>query len=302
MVVNSDLSGAMRTATGAVAAGRICPPGFMESGMPAPAPYRPDSAPDRRNGLELSRSKGVVTLTLVQPARKNAVSPAGWATLLNMLSGLPAPGDRVLVVTGAGEDFCAGADLSAERSGEASALQMMRVVGDACLALHRLPIPTVARVDGVAVGAGMNLALGCDLVVATDRARFSEIFVKRGLSLDFGGSWILPRLVGLHRAKQLALLGDIISGAQARDYGLVHRLVAPEQLDDAVAELVAVLADGPPVALAGTKALLNNAFDVTLQQALDDESRVQAANLVLEDAQEAALAFLEKRAPVFRGC
>ncbi len=269
--------------------------------MHSPAHLGPDGHPDRRDGIELRRSGGVVTLTLVHPARKNVVSPAGWATLLDILSGLPGPGDRVLVLTGAGEDFCAGADLSADRREGVSPLQMMRVVGDACLALYRLPIPAVARVDGVAVGAGMNLALGCDLVVATDRARFSQIFVKRGLSLDFGGSWILPRLVGLHRAKQLALLGEMISGAQARDYGLVHRLVAPEELDGAVGDVVATLLAGPPVALAGTKALLNNAFDVTLQQALDDEARVQAANLVLEDAQEAALAFLEKREPVFRG-
>lgn len=269
--------------------------------MSATAPPHPDNPPDQRNGLKLSRSGGIVTLTIARPSKKNAVSPAGWATLLDMLSGLPGPGDRVLVVTGEGQDFCAGADLSAERVDGGSPAQMMRVVGDACLALHRLTIPTVARVDGVAVGAGMNLALGCDFVVATDRARFSQIFVKRGLSLDFGGSWILPRLVGLHRAKQLGLLGEIISGSLARDYGLVHRLVSPEQLDDAVAELVDVLRTGPPIAMAGIKAQLNNAFDVTLQQALDDEARIQAANLVLEDAQEAALAFLEKRAPVFRG-
>ena len=253
------------------------------------------------NGLELTRAGGVVTITLTRPERKNAVTSAGWATLLEMLTALPGQGDRVLVVTGAGQDFCAGADLGADAMSDRPPLQMMRVVGDACLALHRMPIPTVARVDGVAVGAGMNLALGCDLVVATDRARFSQIFVTRGLSVDFGGSWILPRLVGLHRAKELALLGEILSGNQALAYGLVHRLVPPESLDATVAELVAALLNGPPVALAGTKALLNNAFDVTLQQALDDEGRVQAANLVLHDAQEAAQAFREKRPPVFEG-
>lgn len=147
----------------------------------------------------------------------------------------------------------------------------------------------------------MNLALGCDLVVATARARFSQIFVKRGLSVDFGGSWLLPRLVGLHRAKELAFLGEIISGAQAKEFGLIHRLVPPEALDAAVDELVTALRNGPPVALAGTKALLNNAFDVTLQQALDDEARVQAVNLGLHDAQEAAQAFRDKRQPVFDG-
>ncbi len=253
------------------------------------------------NGVALSRADGVVTLTLCRPERKNAVSAAGWGTLLERLTALPAAGDRVLVVTGAGQDFCAGADLGADQVSDVPALQRMRIVGDACLALHRLPLPAVARVDGVSVGAGMNLALACDLVVATDRARFSQIFVRRGLSLDFGGSWILPRLVGLHRAKELALLGEILSAAQARDYGLVHRLVAPAALDAAVDELVSALRAGPPVALAGTKALLNNAFDVTLAQALDDEARVQAHNLGLHDAQEAAQAFRDKRVPVFEG-
>jgi len=253
------------------------------------------------NGLRLTRADGVVTLSIDRPGRKNAISAAGWGTLHALLAGLPAAGDRVLVVTGAGQDFCAGADLSADQVSDVLPLQAMRVVGDACLALHRLPIPSVARVDGVAVGAGMNLALGCDLVVATDRARFSQIFVRRGLSLDFGGSWLLPRLVGLHRAKEMALLGEILSGAQAREYGLVHRLVAPAELDATVAELVAALRAGPPVALAATTALLNNAFDVTLQQALDDEGRVQAHNLGLQDAQEAAQAFRDRRPPVFEG-
>lgn len=147
----------------------------------------------------------------------------------------------------------------------------------------------------------MNLALGCDLVVATDRSRFSQIFVKRGLSVDFGGSWLLPRLVGLHRAKELALLGAIISGKRAFEFGLVHRLVSADQLDDTVEELVAVLRTGPPLALTGTKELLNNSFDVTLPQALDDEARVQALNLASRDAQEAAQAFLDKRTPVFEG-
>lgn len=254
-----------------------------------------------REGWHLTRADGVVTLTIDRPGRRNAVTAAGWQVLLEILSGLPAPGDRVLVVTGGGEDFCAGADLGADQADSVGGLSQMRVVGDACLALHRLDLPVVARVDGVAVGAGMNLALACDLVVATDRSRFSEIFVRRGLSLDFGGSWVLPRLVGLHRAKELALLGTMLSGQQAHDYGLVHRLVAPEQLDAVVAEVVGALRDGPPQALAGTKQLLNRAFDVTLHQALEDEARVQAHNLGLHDAQEAAQAFRDKRAPRFEG-
>jgi 2-(1,2-epoxy-1,2-dihydrophenyl)acetyl-CoA isomerase len=254
------------------------------------------------NGFSLTREDGVVTLTLSRPERKNAVTADGWKTLLDIVSSLPEPGDRVLVVTGAGGDFCAGADLSAVGARTMTPLESMRIVGDACLALHRLALPTVARVDGVAVGAGCNLALVCDLVVATERSRFSEIFVKRGLSLDFGGSWLLPRLVGLSKAKELALLGDIIPAPQAKELGLVHRLVADvDALDKEVDGIVQQLRNGPPVAIAGSKGLLNNAFNVTLQQALDDEARVQAINLGLNDAKEAAMAFMEKRTPVFEG-
>lgn len=252
--------------------------------------------------LQVTRADGVVTLTLNRPQRKNAMTPDGWGELLAVLRQVTPPHDRVLVLTGAGTDFCAGADLSALQDREAQhPLNSMRIVGNACLTLHQLPVPTVARVDGVAVGAGMNMALACDLVVATDRARFSEIFVKRGLSLDFGGSWLLPRLVGLHRAKELALLGEIVDARRAEQLGLVHRLVAPEELDAAVAELVASLRAAPPVALASTKTMLNNAFDVTLSQALDDEARAQAVNLGMQDAKEAVEAFLAKRPPVFQG-
>ena len=102
----------------------------------------------------------------------------------------------------------------------------MRHVADAALALHRIPKPTIAKVTGVAVGAGCNMALGCDLVVASEEARFSEIFAKRGLSLDFGGSWLLPRLIGLHKAKELAFFADVISAKEAAELGIVNRVVA----------------------------------------------------------------------------
>ena len=172
-------------------------------------------------GLRVERADGVVTVTLDRPHRKNAVTGDGWADLLEVLRSVRPGEDRVLVLTGAGEDFCAGADLASTPGQTTHPLHPMRTVGDTCLTLHRLPVPTVARVDGVAVGAGMNLALACDLVVASDRARFSQIFLKRGLSLDFGGSWLLPRLIGLHRAKELALLGTIVDGARAEQLGLV---------------------------------------------------------------------------------
>jgi 2-(1,2-epoxy-1,2-dihydrophenyl)acetyl-CoA isomerase len=177
----------------------------------------------------------------------------------------------------------------------------MRHVNDAALSLHRMPQPTIAKVRGVAVGAGCNMALGCDLVVASENARFSEIFAKRGLSLDFGGSWLLPRRIGLHRAKELALFGDIISAADAREMGLVNRVLPDSELDAFVDGWAQRLASGPPIALALTKRMLNNAMNVTMEEALDDEGAAQTVNFGTKDTLEAMEAFMQKREPKFKG-
>ena len=177
----------------------------------------------------------------------------------------------------------------------------MRHVGDVALGLHRLPIPTIAKVRGVAVGAGCNMAIGCDLVVASDNARFSEIFSRRGLSIDFGGSWVLPRIVGMHRAKELALFADIIDAAEAERIGLVNRVVADAEIDEFVDAWAKRLAAGPPIALAMTKRMLDNSMQVTLEQALDDEGVAQTVNFGTADTVEAMNAFVEKREPRFEG-
>lgn len=242
----------------------------------------------------------VARITLNKPRRKNAIGPAGWRELRDVLNGVDPNIDRVVVVTGAAADFCAGADLT-EHDADLSDLDGMRLVNSACLALHRLSVATIARVDGVAVGAGMNLALACDFVVATTRARFSQIFIKRGLSVDCGGSWLLPRLVGLHMAKELVLLGDLLDAGAAQARGLVHRVVEADRLDQAVDELAQRLTLNAPVAARLCKTLLNDSFDITLEQALENEAHCQTINLSLEDAAEALAAFQEKRQPNFRG-
>ena len=179
-------------------------------------------------------------------------------------------------------------------------LAAMRHVGDICLALHRLPQPTIAKVRGVAVGAGANLALVCDLVVAGDTARFSEIFARRGLSIDFGGSWILPRVVGMHRAKELALLADIIDAERGRTTWASSTGCSPMPTSTRSSTTGPTeLAAGPPIALAMTKRLLNNSFNVTLEEALDDEGSVADRQLRHQDTAEAVVAFMEKRAPSF---
>ena len=239
-----------------------------------------------------------------RPAKKNAANAQMWDELLETFRAISAnPQDRVLVLTGAGGEFCAGADLTGGGTGAPGQHQLaqMRHVGDVAMALHRLPIPTIAKVRGVAVGAGCNMALGCDLVVASESARFSEIFARRGLSIDFGGSWLLPRIVGMHRAKELALLADIINAAEAERIGLVNRVVPDAEIDDFVADWASRLAAGPPIALAMTKRMLDNSLQVTLEEALDDEGVAQALNFSTADTVEALKAFAEKREPRFEG-
>lgn len=243
---------------------------------------------------------GVLTVTLDRPARKNAVDEGGWADLGDAFT--RAEHDdavRVVVVTGAAGDFCAGADLSGERSGHP--LARMRRINATATALHRLSVPTVAKVRGVAVGAGWNLALGCDLVACSPDARFSQIFARRGLSLDFGGSWLLPHLVGLQQAKRLALLGEILGAEEVRELGLVTWVRPDDELDAHVDDVAARLAAGAPVALAQTKELLAHGADTGFAEALAAEARAQAVNFATADAPAAFAAFRAKVDPEFTG-
>ena len=254
--------------------------------------------------LEVLRQDGIVTVTMNRPSKKNAANGTMWAELKQTFLEVGSnPDDRVMVLTGAGGEFCSGADLSSgdARRAETHALASMRNITEVCMSLARIPQPTIAKVRGVAVGAGCNMALICDLVVASDTARFSEIFAKRGLSLDFGGSWVLPRRVGMHRAKELALLAEIIGAQEAERIGLVNRVVADADIDAFVADWAKRLAAGPPIALAQSKRMLNNSSNVTLEQALEDEGQAQALNFATKDTAEAMAAFLEKRDPRFIG-
>jgi enoyl-CoA hydratase/carnithine racemase len=256
--------------------------------------------------LIVERSEGVVTVTMNRPARKNAANGLMWRELLAVFEDVATDrNDRAMVLTGAGDAFCSGADLGdaadvAGRPGDPYLVQM-RALADVALRLHRLPKPTIAKVGGVAAGAGMSMALGCDLVVASDTARFSQIFSKRGLSVDFGASWLLPRFVGMHRAKELAFFADIISAQEAADFGLVNRVVPASELDAFVDGWAARLAAGPTLALSMTKAMLNNSFSLSMDQALEEESRSQAVNFGTADTMEALRAFVEKRDPQFQG-
>jgi 2-(1,2-epoxy-1,2-dihydrophenyl)acetyl-CoA isomerase len=245
---------------------------------------------------------GVVTVTLDRPAKKNAINEAMWDELLAVLREIDErTDDRCVVITGAGDGFCSGADLGGETQRSQHQLHWMHHIHNVAFALHHLPKPTIAKVNGVAAGAGLNLALGCDLIVASDRARFSEIFARRGLTIDFGGSWLLPRLVVLHKAKELAFFADIIDAQEAERIGLVNRVVAHDELDAFVADWAERLAAGPPLALAMTKRLLGDATTSSFAEALAAEGLAQTVNFASEDTVEAIRAFLGKRTPTFKG-
>ncbi len=258
-------------------------------------------------GFSVARNGGIVTLTLDRPERKNAIPVAMWRALGDFFDEVGAEREnRVLVITGAGDAFCSGADLSSVGEGGApqgagGAVAGMREVGRAALRLHDMPIPTIAAVNGVAAGAGCNLALGCDLIVASERARFTEIFAKRGLTLDFGGSWILPRLIGLHRAKELAFLAEIIDAREAERIGLVNRVVPHGSFRAEVDALAARVAAMPPLQLAIIKRQLNDGLHRSLAEAVEFETVAQSLVASSRDTAEAMLAFLQKREPHFTG-
>jgi 2-(1,2-epoxy-1,2-dihydrophenyl)acetyl-CoA isomerase len=255
--------------------------------------------------VQVERAGGIVTVTLTNPAKRNAIPSAAWPELEGAFREVAARADdRCMVVTGAGDDFCSGADVSPDGGGPGGAghpLRFMRTVGSAIDALYAVPQPVVARVAGVCVGAGLNIALACDLVVAAADARFSQIFARRGLSIDAGGSWVLPRIVGLQKAKELALLADVLGADQAERLGLVTRVVPRDDLDATVDDLARRLAAGPPLALSSTKRLLDQSFGVSLAEALEAEAQAQAVNLGTRDVAEAMRAFLEKREATFEG-
>ncbi len=244
------------------------------------------------------------TLVMSNPGRRNAVPPTGWQELADAFGQFEVSPQRVLVIRGADGDFCAGADMNRSVVATPSAADnaaRMRRTNAAAIALHRLSKPTIAAVDGGAVGAGMNLALGCDVIIATERSRFSEIFVKRGLTVDFGGTWLLPRLVGLARARELALTGRVFDAGEALAYGMISSVVETEELDAEVSELAESLAAGAPLAQAIIKRALDRSSSMTFEQALSFEEQAQAILLGSEDLAEGAAAFVEKRDAEFRG-
>jgi 2-(1,2-epoxy-1,2-dihydrophenyl)acetyl-CoA isomerase len=276
-----------------------------DRGVPARDPYAPVP------GLGITLEGAVLRLTLDRPEKRNALDDV---MMTGMLDAIDAAGRdeqvRAIVLAGAGDHFCGGADIVARNAGGRDAPRprvgsiQRRVPSTA----HRLvplllsvQVPVVCRVQGWAAGIGFHLALASDFTVASADARFWEPFGARGFTPDSGGTWLLPRLAGMVRARELLLLGRRLHAAEAVDWGLIHAAVQSDQLDAQVEALVDQLATGPTVALGLTKWLLRSGQSTPLDAHLQDEAMALELSSRSEDFREGLAAFKEKRDPDFRG-
>jgi 2-(1,2-epoxy-1,2-dihydrophenyl)acetyl-CoA isomerase len=260
------------------------------------------------SGLEVRRDGAATWLTLNRPEALNALDQATKDDLVTALR--DAADDRAVravALTGSGRAFCVGQDLreleGTYREGRTPdfAGELERHYGPICRLLAEMPKPTVAVLNGVAAGAGVSLALACDLRLAGTAARFRLAFAAIGLIPDAGSTWNLPRVVGLSRALEIALLGDWVEADQALQFGLVNRVWPEGDLERQAAATVAALATGPTLALARTKALFRDHLGADLAGALAGEAKAQAAAGSSRDHLEGVTAFLEKRPPRFQG-
>jgi 2-(1,2-epoxy-1,2-dihydrophenyl)acetyl-CoA isomerase len=261
--------------------------------------------------LLAERSDGVLSLTLNQPDKLNALSDQMIAGLLDELGRAAHDAEvRCVLVSGAGRGFCSGGDVSRMRErneGDGPGLTVeqrmasLRRAEEVSLMLHELPKPTIAAINGAAAGAGLSIALACDLRIAADSARLVTAFARVGFSGDFGGTWLMTRLVGPARAKEFYFLADPIDANQALALGLVNRVVPAASLTDETAALARRLASGPAIAYGYMKANINAALTADFRTLLDREAVGQTLTGRTEDHREAVKAFLEKRQPTFKG-
>jgi len=260
------------------------------------------------DSLLYERRGAVALLTFNRPQRMNAI---GGTLKQDIAQAMRHAGQdeevRAIVITGAGAAFCAGGDVKemgeARANGVGPGLQeKLRPGRDAMLlAIHESEKPVIAAVNGAAAGAGMNMALAADIRIASRNARFAQAFVKRGLPPDSGASWLLPRVVGMAKACELAFTGDLIDAEEALRLGIVSRVVEPEALMPTAMALAARIAAGPPIAIQLAKQAFRRGMQGDLKEALAREGAAFNICFDTEDAKEGTAAFFEKRDPVFRG-
>ena len=249
----------------------------------------------------------IATITLNRPDKLNAFSGTMREELLDALVVAEHDADcRVVVITGARRAFCAGGDVDfmsgLQREGNVAAFQKLLDAGrDVILQIATMEKPVIASINGVAAGAGCNLALACDYRIASDAAKLGETFVKIGLHPDWGGTWLLPRLVGRSRAAELLLTGRIVDADEALAIGIVDRVVPAAELGVETAKLAQSIANAPPIAVAGIKRALAASERNDLRAQLELEAEHQLRAFQSRDAAEGMNAFFEKRLPAFRG-
>ncbi|MEU8782257.1 enoyl-CoA hydratase-related protein [Streptomyces sp. NPDC048637] len=296
--------------------GSVPPANSAEPGEPAgctdhaePAePIEPAEPAEPADSLILhTTDNGVSWITLNRPDAMNALTRDQRERLIGRLADASADPDvRAVVLTATGKGFCAGADLRGSPStGERVAGDVARLIRGGAQRLITAVLdcekPVIAAVNGTAAGLGAHLALACDLVLAAESARFIEVFVRRGLVPDGGGAYLLPRLIGPQRAKELMFFGDALPAAEAERLGLVNRVVPDGELAKTAREWAERLAAGPTRALALTKQLVNASLDTDRGTAFAAEATAQEINMTTADAQEGVASFVARRRPAFRG-
>ncbi len=250
----------------------------------------------------------IATITLNRPERKNAIDETTHHMLRNTLKAVRRDEEiRAVILTGVGDSFSAGGDLKAAAKEGANLIPLQRmkrvknITGALILLLYEFPIPTIAAVNGSAMGMGLNIALACDIRVASDKAKFGAVFVKRGLHPDAGGTYYIPRLAGTQKAYELLLTGDMFSAQDALKYKLVNRVVPHGKLMEEALGVAQKISDNAPVPIRMMKQILRRSLDASLDEVLLQEVPAQALCITSDDAREGFSAFLEKRKPQFKG-
>jgi 2-(1,2-epoxy-1,2-dihydrophenyl)acetyl-CoA isomerase len=256
----------------------------------------------------LDISERIATITLNRPEKLNALGVGALEALVGVVKRVAEDEEvRCVVITGAGRGFCAGGDVASMASGEGppppqgNPVARLRHLEETSRLLHEMSKPTIAMVNGPVVGAGLSIALACDMRIAAESARFGTAFVRIGFSGDFGGTWMLQRLVGPAKARELYFTGDLIDAREAERIGLVNRVVPDDQLASETRALAERVAKGPPIALARMKQNMNLGLRSDFPALLDAEAEGMVMTGMTEDNREAIRAFLEKRPPEFRG-
>lgn len=249
-------------------------------------------------------SNGVALVTLNRPEAMNSLNDQCYREMQDVLREIAADeAVGAVILTGAGRAFCAGADVKAMNPDTPILARRKRhkwILSDILQPLVNLEKPVIAAVNGDAVGAGFSIALAADIIIASEAARFSQIFIRLGLVPDLGGLHLLTRVVGLNKAKELCFTARKIDAQEARELGIANRVVPADQLLPDARKLAAEIAAGPATALAMTKTLLNKSSNTTLEQMLEYESYAQTLAYSTAEYKEAVMAFREKRAPKFR--